>query len=132
MKNKQGEINWKFNHPLLAGVIKAFIWMTLGMFILSILIYANCVSEQEVKLYSYIIHCIALFIGGWTSGKRGGKKGGYYGGMIGVSYMSIILLIAFLALNASIDFYKIIFLFIALAISAFGGIIGTHLHKASR
>ncbi|MCM3289041.1 TIGR04086 family membrane protein [Paenibacillus sp. MER 180] len=128
----QNVTRWKLGHPLVAGIVYAFVWMALGALALSVLLYSSSTSEDEMKGYIYIIHCIALFIGGWTSGRRSGKKGWYYGGMTGIFYVLLVMLIGFLAMDAGVSVQKLVQTVAAFAVSAIGGIIGVNMSKSSQ
>lgn len=128
----QNVTRWKLGHPLLAGIVYAFVWMALGALALSVLLYSSSASEDEMKGYIYIVHCIALFIGGWISGKRSGKKGWYYGGMTGIAYALLVILIGFLAMDAGVSLQKFVQTIAAFAVSAIGGIIGVNMSKSAQ
>ncbi|MCE5171719.1 TIGR04086 family membrane protein [Paenibacillus profundus] len=124
--------HWKVSHPLLAGVVYAFVWMALGALALSVMLYSSSASEDDMISYTYIVHAIALFIGGWISGRRSGKKGWYYGGITGLCYSMLVLLIGFLAMDAGLSGTKLLLVLIAFCIGALGGIIGVNMSRTGK
>lgn len=131
MNTTQNVTRWHLNRPILAGLVYAFVWMSAGIFTLSILLYISSISEDELKSYIYIVHCTALFIGGWASSRLSGKKGWYYGGITGLGYALLILLTGFLAMDAKFNLQKLIYLIVAFVVGALGGTIGVNMKSRS-
>lgn len=121
--------SFRINHPTLSGLWYAFFWMLLGALILSLLLHASLMEEEQLSLYSYIVHGIALLFGGLVSGKRSGKKGLYQGAITGLFYGVLLLLISFLALDHSIKLMDLILLLPAILIASTGGVFGVNLRK---
>lgn len=119
------------NHPIVAGVCYGFIWLALEALALSVLLSAGSAGEDSLVKYTYIVHTIALIIGGFTAGKRSGKRGWYYGGITGALYMLIVLLIGFLAMNVTLGLDKWILLAASFVVSAIGGIIGVNMKRSN-
>lgn len=130
MNTVQRVTQGRWNHPVIAGVFYGFIWLAVEALALSVLLTASSTGEENVVRYTYLVHGIALFIAGFTSGKRSGKKGWYYGGLTGVIYMLLILLIAFLSLDVRLGVDKWLLLLPAFATAALGGIIGVNMKKS--
>jgi len=118
------------SHPLAAGVFYSFIWLALEALVLSVLITTGSVGEDNPVRYTYVVHGIALFIGGIIAGRRSGHKGWYHGGITGFIYMLLVLLIAFLAVDAKLSFDKWMLVIVAFAVGAIGGMIGVNLKKS--
>lgn len=118
---------WKPNHPILAGIVNSFIWMAMGALALSVLLYSSSANEDKTLGYIYLVHIIALFIGGWTAGRRSGRRGWYYGGLTGFCYAMLVLIIGFLAMDAGISLHKLILVAVAGACGALGGIFGVNM-----
>jgi len=123
---------WNLNHPILAGIFYALIWMALGALTLSVILYLSPISENEMRTYTYVVHFIALFISGWTSGRISGKKGWYYGGIAGLGYALFLLLTGFLAMDAAFNLKKLVYTITAFTVGALGGIIGVNIRRTSR
>lgn len=121
--------SFRINHPTLSGLWYAFFWMLLGALILSLLLHASLMEEEQLSLYSYIVHSIALLFGGLVSGKRSGKKGLYQGAITGLFYGVLLLLISFLALDHSIKLMDLVLLLPAILIASTGGVFGVNLRK---
>ncbi|RAL26619.1 TIGR04086 family membrane protein [Thermoflavimicrobium daqui] len=112
--------------PWIAG--QFVIWMlvfTISL-IMALLFTYSSLESQFLSQITLVINSITLFIGGYTAGKKAQKKGWYYGGMQGLIYCLILILIAFLGFDMSIQSQALIFLLIAFSISAVGGIIGVN------
>ncbi|CAH8708487.1 TIGR04086 family membrane protein [Paenibacillus thiaminolyticus] len=120
---------WKPNHPILAGIVNSFIWMAMGALALSVLLYSSSANEDKTLSYIYLVHIIALFIGGWTAGRRSGRRGWYYGGLTGFCYAMLVLIIGFLAMDAGISLQKLVLVVAACACSALGGIFGVNMSR---
>lgn len=119
----------RITHPTLSGLWYAFFWMMLGALILSLLLHASLMEEEQLSLYTYIVHSIALLFGGLVSGKRSGKKGLYQGAITGLFYSILLLLISFLALDHSIGLTNLALILPAALIASAGGVFGVNLRK---
>lgn len=101
----------------------------MGALALSVLLYSSSATEDKTLGYIYLVHIIALFIGGWTAGRRSGRKGWYYGGLTGFCYAMLVLVIGFLAMDAGITLQKLILVAAACACGALGGIFGVNMSR---
>lgn len=119
----------RITHPTLSGLWYAFFWMMIGALILSLLLHASLMEEEQLSLYTYIVHGIALLFGGLISGKRSGKKGLYQGAITGLFYSILLLLISFLALDHSIGLANLVLILPAILIASAGGVFGVNLRK---
>ncbi|MBU5674552.1 TIGR04086 family membrane protein [Paenibacillus brevis] len=119
----------RITHPTLSGLWYAFFWMMFGALILSLLLHASLMEEEQLSLYTYIVHSIALLFGGLVSGKRSGKKGLYQGAITGLFYSILLLLISFLALDHSIGLTNLALILPATLIASAGGVFGVNLRK---
>ncbi|WP_044479666.1 TIGR04086 family membrane protein [Paenibacillus antibioticophila] len=119
----------RITHPTLSGLWYAFFWMMIGALILSLLLHASLMEEEQLSLYTYIVHGIALLFGGLVSGKRSGKKGLYQGAITGLFYSILLLLISFLALDHSIGLANLVLILPAILIASAGGVFGVNLRK---
>lgn len=93
--------SWKISSPVLSGLIRSFLWMMLGAFILSLLLWGSGLQEQDLTMYTYIVHGVAAAFGGLTAGSRAVRRGWYQGALTGMLYGLAVLLIGFLALDSS-------------------------------
>lgn len=115
--------------PLLAGVLFSIVWLAVGALLLSLLLQFSNLKESSLPFYSMFVHGISALAGGFVSGKRSGMKGWYYGGFLGLLYGITILIIGFLAANASLSLHSALLLGTALLAGAFGGMIGVNVKK---
>jgi putative membrane protein (TIGR04086 family) len=105
--------------------------MFIGALVLSFFLWMSDLREQELSTYTYVVHGLSLLIGGFIAGKRSGEKGWYYGGLTGIVYGLLVLLIGFLALDASFNWKDSLQLLIAFLLSALGGIFGVNTQRSS-
>lgn len=115
--------------PMLSGIVYAAVWLALGALALSLLLRFGSMEEEQLSLYSLIVHGIAALCGGFVSGKRSGKRGWYYGGALGFAYGVLVLLVGFLATNAGLTPSTLTMMGIALGSGAFGGIFGVNMSR---
>jgi len=122
--------SWKITNPVLSGICRAFLWMLLGAFVLSLLLWGSGLQEKDLSLYTYIVHGLAAILGGLTAGQRAGRKGWYQGALTGGFYGIIILLVGFLALDSALTGSDMLWILAAAALGALGGMFGVNLQKA--
>lgn len=68
--------SWRITNPVLSGLCRSFLWMLLGAFVLSLLLWGSGLKEQDLSMYTYIVHGIAAAFGGLTAGHEPRTKGG--------------------------------------------------------
>lgn len=122
-------VSFRLSHPTLSGLWYAFFWMMMGALVLSLLLQSSVLEEDELKLYTYMVHGVSLLAGGLVSGKRAGQKGLYQGSITGLIYGILLLLISFLALDHSLGLGELGLIFPALLLGAIGGVFGVNLNK---
>ncbi|MUT67286.1 TIGR04086 family membrane protein [Paenibacillus sp. NEAU-GSW1] len=115
--------------PVLAGILFALIWLAAGALLLSLLLHFSNMKENNLPNLSLAVHGVSSLAGGFVSGRRSGRKGWYHGGLLGVIYGILILIIGFLAADASLSLRSAALLGIALLAGAFGGMIGVNTKK---
>ncbi|WCN38594.1 TIGR04086 family membrane protein [Aneurinibacillus uraniidurans] len=113
--------------PMLAGFVYALAIVLIGALVTSSLLAFSGTKESSLPLYVYMVNGLALFVGGFVSGKRSGEKGWYYGGLTGLLYFLFMLLVSFLGFDAKMGMTQVYQLLMALACSAMGGIIGVNM-----
>lgn len=121
----------RVSNPILSGLCHAFVWMFIGALVLSFFLWMSGMREQDLSTYTYVVHGLSLLIGGFIAGKRSGEKGWYYGGLTGIVYGLLVLLIGFLALDASVNWKDSLQLLSAFLLSALGGIFGVNTQRSS-
>ncbi|WP_047151233.1 TIGR04086 family membrane protein [Aneurinibacillus tyrosinisolvens] len=112
--------------PIFAGTLYSLIIVFIGSLIASLLLAFTGVTEASLPKLVYIVNALALFIGGFVSGRRGQEKGWYYGGMTGIMYYVFLLLLGFLGFNSQLGMHNVYYLLLSFVISALGGIIGVN------
>ncbi|AIQ54339.1 TIGR04086 family membrane protein [Paenibacillus sp. FSL R7-0331] len=122
--------SWRISSPVLSGLCRSFMWMLLGAVVLSLLLWSSGMKEQDLAMYTYIVHGIAAAFGGLTAGRRAESRGWYQGALTGILYGVIVLLVGFLALDSTPAGIDGLWVLAAAAISAFGGIFGVNLQKS--
>ncbi|KGE18261.1 TIGR04086 family membrane protein [Paenibacillus wynnii] len=122
--------SWRITNPVLSGICRSFLWMLLGAFVLSLLLWGSGLQERDLSMYTYIVHGMAVLLGGLTAGQRAGRKGWYQGGMTGGFYGIIILMVGFLALDSALTGSDLLWILAAAAIGAIGGMFGVNLQKS--
>ncbi len=122
--------SWRIANPVLSGLCRSFLWMLMGAFVLSLLLWGSGLKEQDLSMYTYIVHGVAAAFGGLTAGRRATSKGWYQGSLTGAFYGIIVLLIGFLALDSSPSSIDLLWILAATAIGALGGMFGVNLQKS--
>lgn len=121
--------SWRITSPVLSGLCRSFLWMLLGAFVLSLLLWGSSLKEQDLTTYTYLVHGIAAAFGGLTAGRRATSKGWYQGSLTGGFYGIIVLLVGFLALDSAPAGIDALWVMAAAAIGALGGMFGVNLQK---
>jgi putative membrane protein (TIGR04086 family) len=116
----------RISSPILSGLIYASLCTAFGTFVIALLLFASGMKEESLPLYTYILHAVALLIGGYVSGKRSAQKGWYHGGMVGIIYALIVLIVGFLGFDQSITLQSLILFAASFLISALGGMFGVN------
>lgn len=122
--------SWRIANPVLSGLCRSFLWMLMGAFVLSLLLWGSGLKEQDLSMYTYIVHGIAAAFGGLTAGRRATSKGWYQGSLTGAFYGIIVLLVGFLALDSAPSSIDLLWILAATAIGALGGMFGVNLQKS--
>ncbi|MGO4546171.1 TIGR04086 family membrane protein [Paenibacillus sp. 2TAB23] len=115
--------------PLLAGVLFSIIWLAAGALLLSLLLHFTGMKESSLATNALLVHGFAALAGGFTSGRRSESKGWYNGGLLGLIYGAIVIIISFLASDASLTLHSALLLGASLLAGAFGGMIGVNMKK---
>lgn len=121
---------FRISHPTISGLWYAYLWMMIGALLLSLLLRFSALEEQDLTLYTYIVHAVSLIFGGFVSGKRTGRKGWLQGGMTGVYYSALLIIISFLALDSSLTIKALLIIIPAFIIGALGGMFGVNVSRA--
>lgn len=122
--------SWRISSPVLSGLCRSFFWMLLGAFVLSLMLWGSGLQEQDLAMYTYVVHGIAAAFGGLTAGRRAVSRGWYQGTLTGLFYGLIVLLVGFLALDSAPSGIDVLWILAAGAIGALGGMFGVNLQKS--
>ncbi|MBH5317128.1 TIGR04086 family membrane protein [Paenibacillus sp. GSMTC-2017] len=115
--------------PLLAGVVFSLIWLGIGALFLSFMLHFTNMKESELGTYALLVHVFSALAGGFTSGKRSERKGWYNGGTLGLFYGIIVIIVSFLAADATLSWDSVLMLGSALLSGILGGVVGVNLKK---
>ncbi|WP_054958141.1 TIGR04086 family membrane protein [Paenibacillus dakarensis] len=119
----------RITSPVLSGLLYSFLWMFLGAFGLSLLLWGSSLSEDDLSLYTFLIQGVSALFGGIVSGKRAGNKGWYHGCVTGLLYGITLILIGFLALDRSMTLSDLTILTTVFIAGSIGGMFGVNLRK---
>jgi putative membrane protein (TIGR04086 family) len=119
----------RISSPLISGLVYSLILMAIGTILISLILFSTKTQESSLLLLTTIAHGISLFVGGWVSGKRAGNRGWYHGVMLGIVYVTILLIIGFLAYDTGINLTSLKLLTLFLAASTLGGMLGVNSQK---
>ncbi|SFJ41020.1 TIGR04086 family membrane protein [Thermoflavimicrobium dichotomicum] len=123
------KLKYKLSSPWIAGQLAIWFMVFLLSLISALLVTYSSLKTSSLTQMAYAMNGIALFAGGYTAGKKAGRKGWYFGGLQGCIYSLLLILIAFLGFDISVQSHAILFIGTAFLISAVGGILGVNLKK---
>lgn len=129
MNQSNGTVSESGVRSVFSGIIYSFISMGILALIISLLLIVTNIQEVSLKINVYIIHGIAIMIGGFITGRRTRMKGWYYGGMMGIIYCILIFLIGFLSFDSVISLSSLLLIIVSFTMGAFGGIIGVNTRR---
>lgn len=115
--------------PLLAGVVFSLIWLAAGALLLSLMLHFTSMKESDLGSSALLVHSLSALAGGFTSGRRSERKGWYNGGVLGMIYGVIVMIVSFLAANASISWNSALMLGAAVLAGMLGGMVGVNFKK---
>ncbi|MDF2835939.1 MAG: hypothetical protein K0Q63_1579 [Paenibacillus sp.] len=115
--------------PLLAGIAFSLIWLAAGALLLSFMLHFGNMQENELGTYALLVHAASALAGGFSSGKRSERKGWYNGGLLGGIYGILVIIVSFLAENASMSWNSLLMLGAVLLAGALGGMVGVNLKR---
>jgi len=119
---KSSNGNWLT--PVFAGLVYAMLVAGTATVLLSFILAVTGLKEQSLPVYVYMIHGMAVLVGGFITARRAGEKGWYRGGLLGILYGLIVTLVSYLGFDASLTLKSLLFLAVCFVTGAFGGIMG--------
>lgn len=112
----------------------AFVYILATMFVLTFVVtllsYANVMSDKTTSIFKIAIPIISLFIGGFYMGKRSRKAGYLEGLKIGAIFSLFLIIFNFLGLDNSFKAKYFLFYLILIATSVLGSMIGINRKKS--
>jgi putative membrane protein (TIGR04086 family) len=118
--------------PVASGLYWSGIWLAIGALILSIMLMGSSLSESNLLPWVFGVHGCASLAGGFVSAKRSGRRGWYFGMTNGLLYTMLLLMISFLATDASWTLTVPILLVVTCLSGAFGGMLGVNTGSGGR
>jgi putative membrane protein (TIGR04086 family) len=118
--------------PVASGLYWSGIWLAIGAIVLSIMLMGSSLSESNMLPWVFGVHGFASLAGGFVSAKRSGRRGWYFGMANGLFYTFLLLIISFLATDASWTIMVPILLAVTCLAGAFGGMLGVNAGSAAR
>ncbi|WP_373228508.1 TIGR04086 family membrane protein [Cohnella sp.] len=118
--------------PVASGLYWSGIWLAIGAIILSIMLMGSSLSESTMQPWVFCVHGWASLAGGFMSAKRSGRRGWYFGMANGMLYTLLLLIISFLATDASWSMAVPILLGVTCLAGVFGGMLGVNAGTGNR
>ncbi|MCD9025676.1 TIGR04086 family membrane protein [Cohnella silvisoli] len=118
--------------PVASGLYWSGIWLAIGAIVLSILLMGSSLSEANMLPWVFGVHGCASLAGGFVSAKRSGRRGWYFGMANGLLYTLLLLIISFLATDASWTMTVPVLLAVTCLTGAFGGMLGVNAGSTAR
>ncbi len=107
---------------------KAFLYLLGFLFVLTFLMtvlhYFHIIPYQFVTILKLVIPILSLFVSGFVLAKNSKEKGWLEGIKIGLIFLVILVLFDYLGLHKSFQWKDLIYYFILLVGSLFGGMVG--------
>lgn len=112
---------------MLHGLVTIIVIIMVTSFLISLLLRFTGLTEESFSLATLIVSFVALFFGGFISGKRAKENGWIIGALTGVLYAFVVFLIQYLGFNHGFSGKQELYFLMYIAISSLGGMIGVNL-----
>jgi putative membrane protein (TIGR04086 family) len=112
--------------PVASGLYWSGIWLAIGAIALSVLLMGSSLNESNMLPWVFGVHGCSSLAGGFVSAKRSGRRGWYFGMANGILYTLLLLIISFLATDATWTVAVLILLVVTSLAGAFGGMLGVN------
>lgn len=110
------------------GILAAFIFALLILVVLTLLITYTNISESIIPMTTSIVMLISTLISGMYTGSKLKKKGWLHGVIVGIIYMTIIIIMSWgLISDFKFEMYILYKSLIGIIVAGIGGIIGVNL-----
>lgn len=117
------------NHPLLVGLLYAFIAMGVLTLAVSLVLWLSDYDESHLGTIAYAIHALSVATGSLAAGRRSNSKGWWNGWLLGILYVTLVLIVGFLAFDRGLDWKTLWFVLGSMAVGTLGGMIGINLRR---
>lgn len=131
MKLITGAAGFRIASPVVSGLYWSGIWLAIGAVILSIMLTGSSVDEVNLLPWVFGVHGCSSLAGGFVAARKAGRKGWYFGLANGLLYALAVLIISFLATDASWTMAVPTLLGVAAIAGAFGGMVGVNTSSTS-
>lgn len=125
-----GQLSPISRFPILRGSFVAFLLASIGTVIVFLLAQYGNLSDHDITIAAYVIHCFAVLFGAMSASKVANERGWFYGGLTGLLYALCMVAIGLFVYNTfTIDASGLFRVLLMGVIGAFGGIIGLSLRR---
>ncbi|WNB93293.1 TIGR04086 family membrane protein [Bacillus sp. NEB1478] len=114
-------------HSMGRGLAAILFLIMVSSLVLSFLLRFTGVTESSLKWVTLGLSFLALFAGGFISGKKGQSKGWLLGGGTSLLFSFLVFLIQYLGYQSTFNSTQYMYHGIFLALSMLGGIMGVNL-----
>jgi len=108
---------------LFKSILISLIILIVLTFIMTLFNYIGLINIKFVKIFSYILPFISLFVGGFKLGKKSINKGWLEGIKLGLLFIFIVFLINFILFNSISSKHLILYIIILIG-SILGSMVG--------
>lgn len=129
MSTLMSKMKEKWQLPAVAG--QGTIWMLLltGCILTASLVNSEAISGAYLPTLGCLINSVALAGGGFVAGRKAGKNGWYHGLLQGAIYSMTLFLVSFLAFDAGLSNYFLLFMASACGLTTLSGMVGVNTAK---
>jgi putative membrane protein (TIGR04086 family) len=113
--------------PVLYGLAWSLFLALVGILCVAVWAHYGSPSDSHILVAAYVIHCLAIFLGGISGSRAAAERGWFYGGMVGLLYALVMIGIGLVVFTTfSMDPSGLFRLLLMCLIGCFGGIIGVN------
>ncbi|WP_338750368.1 TIGR04086 family membrane protein [Bacillus sp. FJAT-52991] len=121
-----------FSYGVMYGMVVIFIIAILCSFVFSSILRWSSLTESSVQFSITVISFIALFTGGFVSGKLSQRKGWMTGGLTGTLYSLTMVSYQYLGYQAPFHWEQLIYHSCFIVTAMMGGILGVNVSAKHR
>jgi putative membrane protein (TIGR04086 family) len=114
--------------PLLYGLAWALFYAAVGTLAIALWAHFGSAGKKELDVAAYLVHCLAVVCGAFTSSRAAAVRGWYHGGATGLCYALLMMFIGLVLYHDPlfISSSALLRTCIITLIGAFAGIIGVN------